>query len=143
MGTNDAFSFTRRALLSVFGGLSVMAGAMCTNAEDKARRWTRIEEIENEYRRLLSLRQQERKQFYKSSDTHAYWQGPNGRRIIALVPAVIPYLILELRKGDFFFNVPLELITGIDVSNRRDMSEQEKSGLWLKWWNGRYSDKIR
>ena len=94
-----------------------------------------LEQIENEYSRLLPLWHEERKEFSSSSSTYDYWKGPHGRAIIKLGPAIIPQLIKELRKGDFFFNVPLTLITNVDISNGKlFVSEQEKAKLWIDWW---------
>ena len=96
----------------------------------------KLSDIQKEYKRLLPLWQKEREQFSPSSNTADYWDGPHGKSIIALGPAIIPELIAELRKGDFFFNVPLARITKVKIATSVSMSEQEKSQLWLKWWEG-------
>jgi hypothetical protein len=91
--------------------------------------------VQAEYRRLLPLWQEERKSFAHLSNTNASWSGPHGKAIVALGAAVIPQLIHEVRKGDFFFNAPLAMITGIDIADGEAGSEQAKSALWLKWWD--------
>jgi len=96
---------------------------------------TKLRNVDDEYRRLLPLWQAERKQFSHSSNTYDYWKGPHGKAIIALGPAILPHLIRELRKGDFWFNVPLALITKVDVANGEYKSEQANAELWLKWWD--------
>jgi hypothetical protein len=95
----------------------------------------RMQTVDAEYRRLLPLWQAERQQFRHSSNTYDYWKGPHGRAIVALGPAVLPHMIQELRKGDFFFNVPLALIAKVDVANGEYRSEQANMELWLKWWD--------
>jgi len=90
--------------------------------------------VQAEYRRLLPLWQEERRQFAHSSNLHDHWSGPQGRAIIALGAAIAPQLIEELRKGDFFFNAPLARITGVDISDGAYTSEQVNSALWLRWW---------
>ena len=92
--------------------------------------------VDDAYRRLLPLWQEERRQFLHSSNTYDSWKGPHGRAIIALGPAVIPHLIQGLRQGDFWFNVPLALITKVDIANGEYHSEQASSALWLAWWDG-------
>jgi hypothetical protein len=95
-----------------------------------------MSDVEKEYRRLRPLWEKERERFSASSDTHDYWKGPRGKAIIALGPAIIPYLIQELRKGDFFFNVPLAIITNVEIDDGKLVySEQDDAKLWLKWWD--------
>jgi hypothetical protein len=136
-------AITRRTMLATLSGIAAVSTGIKTvaaaepSSELPRRPSRKISKVEKEYLRLLPLWQGERKQFSPSSDTHDYWRGPHGRAIIALGPAIIPYLIQELRRGDFFFNVPLEWITNADISNgNTDLSEQDNAQLWLKWWDG-------
>jgi hypothetical protein len=62
-----------------------------------------------------------------SSNTYDYWKGPHGKAIIALGPATIPFLIQALRRAEFLFNVPLALITKVDIANGEYASEQATS----------------
>jgi hypothetical protein len=133
----------RRRALAVLAGLAgvIAAGRTAAGAGSPAGTGggagaPGLRTVEGEYRRLLALWQAERHQFRHSSKTYDYWKGPHGRAIVALGPAVIPHLIQELRKGDFFFNVPLALITKVDIANGDYKSEQANSELWLKWWDG-------
>jgi hypothetical protein len=129
---------TRRSALGTMVGLVVTGSALAEQkpaADPVSRRW-KMSEVESEFLRLRPLFEDERKQFTDSSDTHAYWKGPHGKAIIALGPAIIPQLIQELRKGDFFFNVPLAAITNVDIATENSASEQDNSKLWLKWWEG-------
>jgi hypothetical protein len=93
--------------------------------------------IELEYRRLLALWQVERAQLAVavSSNTDQAWRGPSGRALIALGPAIFPFLIQELRKDDFWFNVPLARITRVEIDDDANLSEQDKAKLWLQWWD--------
>jgi hypothetical protein len=132
----------RRGALAVLAGLAGMIAAGRAAAEAAPPAGTsrgpgapRMRTIEGEYRRLLPLWQAERQQFRHSSNTYDYWKGPHGRAIVALGPAIIPHLIQELRKGDFLFNVPLTLITNVDIADGDYKSEQANSELWLKWWD--------
>ncbi len=95
----------------------------------------KMSDVEREYRRLRPLWQEERKQFSLSSKSDDYWKGPHGKAIIALGPAIIPYLIKELRKGDLLFVVPLELFTNVDITDGSYDSEQASAKFWLKWWD--------
>lgn len=135
---------TRRGLLSAAGSASLLAlfrpaEVLATDVDDKSpsckveasRDW---KDVDKDLRRLLPLWQEERKLFVLSSNTADSWQGPHGKAIVALGPAILPALIHELRRGDFFFNVPLALITRIDIANGKDLSEQDKAALWLEWW---------
>lgn len=106
------------------------------DAKSKAETPKTLKQLQAEYSRLLPLWQQERQEFGSSSNTYDYWKGARGKAIIELGPAIIPLLIHELRKGDFFFNVPLALITKIDIASGKGLafSEQEKARLWIEWW---------
>lgn len=103
-------------------------------AADTHDRPRKMSEVQKEFERLLPLWQEERKQFGASSNTSDYWNGPHGKAIIALGPAVIPYLIQQVKSGDFWFNVPLALITKVDIANGKYKSVQANSRLWLEWW---------
>jgi len=91
--------------------------------------------VQAEYRRLIALWQEGRKSFAHSSNISEYWSGPHGRAIVALGAAVVPQLIHEVRKGDFFFNAPLAMVMGVDIADGESPSEQAKSAMWLKWWD--------
>lgn len=117
-------SITRRALLASTAGFALSQAAASADEAAKTRDAVdeqapkKLSEIRKEYGRLLPLWQVEREQFNLSSNTDDYWQGPHGTAIIALGPAIIPQLIQELRKGDFFFNVPLERLVNAPISRR-------------------------
>ncbi len=125
----------RRAMLAAVAAWtgSAVAGRPRKPPDTKSMR-----SVELEYRRLLALWQMERKQpaVAISSNTYGAWRGTSGKAIIALGPAIFPYLIQELRKGDFWFNVPLAQITRVDIGDGASLSEQDKAKLWLEWWDG-------
>ena len=126
----------RRSLLASLGGIAGASMVIATQARaddeaDSDARPRKLAEVQKEFERLLPLWQEERKQFANSSKTYAYWKGPCGKAIIALGPAIIPYLIRQVKEGDFFFNVPLALITKVDMAGG---SEQANSKMWVKWW---------
>ncbi len=126
----------RRAVLAALGGMATMVATARAQTSGGTRRLSeKLRTVDDEYRRLLPLWQEERKQFRQSSSTYDSWKGPHGQAIIALGPAIIPHLIRELRKGDFWFNVPLALITKVDIANGDYKSEQANAELWLKWWD--------
>src|SRR5882672_9817232 len=137
MNRNHTPHAARRAVLVALGGMAAVfaTGQSAAGQTGTGDRPTEIKlrNVDDEYRRLLPLWQAERKQFSHSSNTYDYWKGPHGKAIIALGPAIIPQLIRELRKGDFWFNVPLALITKVDVANGEYKSEQANAELWLKW----------
>lgn len=98
---------TRRAMMLTLGAFTSMGPTRQNIAEEKSSatmfdKKKTILQIDREYHRLLPLWLDEQKQFSISSNTHAYWSGPNGKAIIALGPAVIPYLIRQLREENFF-----------------------------------------
>ena len=130
----------RRAVLAALGGMVAMfadggaAAGRTSGASPRPGKWE-MRKVEDEYRRLIPLWRAERQRFLVSSNTYDDWKGPHGKAIVALGPAIIPLLIHELRKGDFLFNVPLALITKVDIANGEYVSEQANSALWLKWWD--------
>lgn len=139
MDSDRAGGFTRRAMLTRSGGIAVVAAmtrAVAAEEEstDASPRFKKMTQVQAEFERLLPLWQEERKQFAYSSNTTDYWKGPHGRAIIALGPAIIPYLIRQLKAGDFFFNVPLAAITHVDIASDRFNSEQSNSKAWIEWW---------
>lgn len=102
---------TRRGLLSAAGSASLLAlfrpaEVLATDVDDKSpsckveasRDW---KDVDKDLRRLLPLWQEERKQFVLSSNTADSWQGPHGKAIVALGPAILPALIHELRPRRF------------------------------------------
>ncbi len=139
MNPDDGVAVARRAVLTALGGA---AGAIAGIGSAAARApgaparpaASHMRAIQAEYQRLLPLWRQERARFAHSSNTRDYWSGPHGRAIVALGAAIIPQLMREIRNGDFLFDVPLAMITGVDVANGETVSEQAKSALWLRWW---------
>ena len=123
------------ALAALAGTLAAGRPAIAQGGAGDRPSASKLSAVEAEYRRLLPLWQEERKQFTHSSNTFDYWSGPHGKAIVALGPAIIPYLIQELRKGDFFFNVPLALITKVDIASGEYKSEQASAARWLQWWD--------
>jgi len=132
-------------MATAFGGLAAMSAGTQRRAADRKPvssedKLVRISKITSEWQRLLPL--------WREKDTEKpiqaienLWDGPHGKAIIALGPGIIPYLIQQLRKGDFVFIVPLKLITNVDISNGKDSSLPditipEIAKLWLKWWDG-------
>jgi hypothetical protein len=138
MTFGPATALARRAALTALAGMAAMIGiGRGAGARPSQRRGeTRMRAVDDAFRRRLPLWQVERRQFALSSDTHDSWKGPHGKAIIGLGPAVIPHLIAQLRGGDFFFNVPLASITGVDITNGEYASEQANAALWLAWWDG-------
>jgi hypothetical protein len=140
MNKNNSSKVTRRAMIAALGGLAAMRAGTQGREADKPPvasndQRVMISKITNEWHRLLPLWQEENKQ-NRASYFEFYWKGSHGKAIIALGPAIIPYLIQQIRKGDSLFNVPLEWITNIDIANGKHLSEPELSKLWLKWWDG-------
>lgn len=139
MNSERTPEITRRSMLVSFGGIATGLAARQAMATDKEsiesepRRKT-MSQIQKEYERLLPLWQEERKAYRFSSNTRDYWTGPHGKAIIALGPAIIPFIIQQLKAGDFFFNVPMDVIIGVEIADKTTMSEQARSKLWIEWW---------
>ncbi len=136
MQSENVSRITRRSLLASLGGVAGASTVIATKARadddaDSDARPRNLSEVQREFERLLPLWQEERKQFANLSKTYGYWKGPYGKAIIALGPSIIPYLIRQVKEGDFFFNVPLALITKVEMTGG---SEQANSKMWLKWW---------
>ena len=94
-----------------------------------------MDQITKEYQRLLPLWQIEREDYKFSSNTSDYWEGPHGQAIIALGPAIIPFLIQQVKAGDFWFNVPLNIFIGTQIESKPGLvSEQTRSKLYSDWW---------
>jgi hypothetical protein len=130
---------TRRSALASVGAIAGLTALSRADDDEKktasADRPTRkLSQVRKEFKRLLPLWQEERKKYDDSSNTYDYWQGPHGKAIIALGPAIIPDLIQQVRAGDFWFNVPLAIITKVDVANGKYDSEQTNAKLWVEWW---------
>ena len=127
---------SRRSLLTSVGGIAriTIARQAIAEAAESDNHPTKKLDTRKEFERLLPLWEVEREQFIVSSNTGDYWKGPHGKGIIALGAAIIPLLIQKLRSGDFRFNVPLALITKVDITNGEYVSEQHTSKLWIKWW---------
>lgn len=139
MNSPHAIELTRRSLLASVGGIAGAALVHQAAADEKEvgdtePRPHNISEVRKEFERLVPLWQEERKECILSSQTLDYWKGPHGKSIIALGPAIIPYLIQHVKTGDFWFNVPLAMLTKVDIANGEYVSEQAKSKLWVSWW---------
>ncbi len=140
MDPDDGAAVARRAVLtSLAGAAGAIAGigpAAARAPGARARPATSsMRAIQAEYRRLLPLWREERARFAHSSNTRDYWSGPHGQAIIALGAGIIPQLIQEIRKGDFLFNVPLAMVTRMDIADGEARSEQAKATLWGEWWD--------
>src|SRR5262245_31050863 len=118
---------TRRSAIASFGGIAGLTALSGCVDEKKSPRVDplsrKLSRVREEFERLLPLWQEERNQYTVSSNTYDYWQGPHGKAIIALGPAILPYLIQQVKAGDFWFNVPLALITHLDIANGKYDSE--------------------
>jgi len=62
----------RRGVVAALGGAAVLFAARPAAAQNRAGE-TKLRTVEGEYRRLLPLWQEERKQFAVSSNTYDYW----------------------------------------------------------------------
>jgi len=93
------------------------------------------EEITSQY---IYLRSKLEREFYDSrylSNTNAYWQGQAGQQIISMGKAALPFIMLEIEYGNFFFNVPARKITGLSMRRENEFaSEQEYAKRWANWW---------
>ena len=139
MDLQRASELSRRSLLRTVGGIAAVAVvsqavAEEKNAPDSDRVPPKMSEVRKEFERLLPLWQKERKAYGLSSNSYDYWKGPHGKAIIALGPAITPFLIQQVKAGEFLFNVPLALIAKVDIANGRYDSEQANSKLWVQWW---------
>jgi len=92
------------------------------------------------FARLHEAWQVERQRYSASSSTAAYWQGPNGRAIIAMGKEALPFLFEELKKGDHFYVWPIARITGVALPPGQGGGEQERRAQWLEWWKEHRDD---
>lgn len=142
MNSHRASELTRRSMLTSSCVIAA-ATALRADAADDERPPARMSQVRREFERLLPLWQVEREQYNYSSCSRDYWQGPHGKAIIALGPAIIPYVIQELKAGDHFFNVPMEVITNVDIANGQYESEQTNAKLWVEWWEATKKEPTR
>ena len=133
MSSNRAAELTRRSMLASSCAMAATTALPADAAVDGPPH-TKMSKVRQEFERLLPLWQVEREQFSNSSCSSDYWQGPHGKAIIALGPAIIPNLLQQIKAGDHFFNVPMEIITDVDITNGEYESEQASSKLWVQWW---------
>ena len=92
-------------------------------------------EAQHEFMKLKSKWAREKAKATLSSRTTDYWKGAAGQSIIAMGKRALPFVMEEISRGDFFFNIPAWKITNITTPNgiKRE-SEQELSRDWIEWW---------
>lgn len=94
------------------------------------------------YSELLEYRK--RPEVRLSSITSDYNNCEAFRKIVERGKLYLPFIIEEIKKGDFFLNQAMYEITGFDIRTTSEakevMGEQDISKLWIKWW-GENKDK--
>ena len=109
--------------------------SLCIGNDTEANTTSEYIEAQNEFMGLKSKWVQEKAKASFSSRTSDYWKGPAGLRIMAMGKRALPFVMDEISKGDFFFNVPASKITNITIpSGIKRESEQELSKDWIEWW---------
>jgi len=90
-------------------------------------------EAEKEFNRLKKQWKAEQPRW--SSNTGDYWETPAGKKIISMEKKALPFIMEEICRGNFFFNVPAEKITNISFRSRNTIkSEQHYAKKWAEWW---------
>lgn len=92
-----------------------------------------LKSLRKEFEKLKKQWMVERKQYAMYSQIERYWDGPIGKQIIAMGPCVLPLFVKELRRGNFFFNYPMQVVAGFLLGGPDLDSEQARSKLWIKW----------
>jgi len=69
-----------------------------------------------------------------SSDTADRWTGPAAHAIVGMRKRALPFVMEEIKQGNFFFNIAAVAITGTDQGQGL-WSEQERSRKWVQWWD--------
>ena len=129
------------ALTFMFSDLTLpiaIAGGSQQSADKSTRSSSAESSFNALYEELLDFRKDGRVQL--SSSTWDYNNCEAFRNIVSGGKKYIPYIIREIRSGDFFLNQAMYEITRIDIkkyfgiSTPPFMGEQEISKLWLRWW---------
>jgi len=97
-----------------------------------------MEEFREYYTELLEYRK--RPEIKMSSLASDYNNCEAFRRIVEKGEVFIPFIIEEIRNGDFFLNQAMAEITGVNITANLEPGEihgeQGASKLWIDWWEG-------
>jgi len=92
-------------------------------------------EAQREFMELKRKWEQEKENFWFSSRTTDYWKGPAGQNIIGMGKRALPFVMEEISRGDFLFNVPAQKITNISAPSGIERESEQKLSLdWIEWW---------
>lgn len=118
----------------------MLAGLIITNlsfaqeTEDPV--YTPKKEFYKLYSELLEYRKQPEVQL--SSMTLTYNNCEAFRKIVEKGRFFLPFIIEEIKKGDFFLNQAMREITGFNMRTTPETKvasgEQDISKLWTEWW---------
>jgi hypothetical protein len=82
----------------------------------------------------------------ESSRSDAYVKNEWFDRIVTLGPSAVPFLIRDIKQGEFFLCEAVERITGVNVRavypEERTTSLQDVSRIWLRWWDEMGSKQV-
>jgi hypothetical protein len=97
---------------------------------------TNREEFYKYYSEILEYRKRPEVQF--SSITSDHNDCDAFRKIVERGEVFLPFIIDEIKKGDFFLNQAMGEITGFDIMSmpgaKEVGGEQDVSKLWIEWW---------
>ena len=116
--------------------VTTFLGCQSTTYVNKTAEALNYEEAKRKFTDLRKHWEEEAQQHWYLSDTKAYWQWSAGQAIIAMGKEALPFVMEEVQKGNFFFNVPAARITGISMRKEEEImvSEQDIARRWVKWW---------
>jgi hypothetical protein len=71
-----------------------------------------------------------------SSRTETYLEVSSGQQIIAMGKKALPFVMVQICNGNFFFNVAARRIAGVTMRKKGEfaISEQELALRWTEWW---------
>jgi hypothetical protein len=61
-----------------------------------------------------------------------YWMSASGKKIIAMGKRAIPFIMDELKSGNYWYSTALDYITGVRMSGT---TGDNLAGNWLDWWD--------
>jgi len=66
-----------------------------------------------------------------------YWMSASGRKIIVMGKRAIPFLMEELKNGNYWYSTALDSITGVRMGGT---TGDDLAQNWLDWWEQNKND---
>ncbi|MBF0483075.1 MAG: hypothetical protein HQL25_00050 [Candidatus Omnitrophica bacterium] len=120
-------------MLLLLGGFACVSNAFADGVKDNV---DLKKQFDGYYSQLLEYRKDPKIQL--SSNPAVYNDCEAFRKIVETGKVFLPFIVEEIKKGDFFLNQAMEEITGIKSTSLKNtdeiIGEIEISKLWIEWW---------